>query len=82
MQPASEIIISKINYSTPNNADQEIREYCPIAIKQKIAVKRKLRQIWQNTRYPRGRTKLNSASEERKTVLNTTAGSNSTNKDC
>lgn len=55
--------------ATPNFQTQQVPEYGPIAIKQKIAEKRRLRRIWQITRNPRNKTKLNQSSRELKSLL-------------
>lgn len=56
--------------ATPMQKDKQHHTICPLEVKRKIEEKRKLRKIWQRTRAPSDKSKLNSAIKEIKSLLN------------
>jgi len=65
---SSIILAAKRATPTQSNKNKDIE--CPIEIKKMIENKRKLRKIWQTTRAPADKNKLNRASNELRTTLN------------
>lgn len=55
--------------ATPDNEEQGTLDRCPLIIRQKIAEKRRLRRIWQNSRSPRDKTNFNNAAQNLKIFL-------------
>lgn len=63
--------------STPNNLAQEVSLDCSSSIKEKIKEKRKIRKLWQVTRCPEVKKRLNHAVKELKILLNKEANEES-----
>lgn len=56
--------------STPVNYNTKNVKLCPVNVKTKIAEKRKLRKLWQKTRSPHDKTKLNKTTKQLKELIN------------
>lgn len=70
VQNLNKIIQAAVWSSTPTNTTTYSRQVLPTIIKQKIVEKRRLRKIWQNTRCPQDKTKLNQITRQLKDLLN------------
>lgn len=76
-EPDVELAINHLNNiiqessreSTPDIPVRRLNQNCPIIVKQKIAEKRRLRRIWQRTRYPQDKNRYDKASRELKNLI-------------
>lgn len=64
------VLVHAANESTPEQKNTERQNMCPTSVKLKIEEKRKLRKVWQRTRAPIDKMRLNKATKEIKTLLN------------
>ena len=65
------IIIQEAAWTaTPEVKSMEAQDVCSTNVKAKIVEKRKLRKVWQTTRSPHNKAKLNKAVKQLKQLLN------------
>lgn len=63
-------IITAATMATPKQNSSEYQELCPSMVKIKLEEKRKLRKVWQRTRAPSDKARLNKGVKELKILLN------------
>ena len=54
--------------ATPEIPQKRRNQSCPVAVREKITIKRQLRRIWHNSRYPSDKRRYDKASRDLKTL--------------